>query len=291
MTAVPGDEGPPGSVAPFPLDRFIDDALLGSCSPDALQSVQPFPWWNPRALIADETFAELCSQWPELSLFERHRHLPRVSGQRPHDRYYLAYEDSIYHLGRGGDTAPDGGPGVVHRDELGPAWQAFIDELESHVGYRSFMERFLGTSRYRIRYAWHAGTTASEVSPHVDAPEKLGTHIWYFNPEGTWDRGWGGATLALGGKTTEAGNPEFDQFRTVTAIETLGNRSFVFRNTPDAWHGVHALSCPTGAQRRLFNVIFERADVAFERQQVGARRRTTGGTWRGLRARWSTGTR
>jgi hypothetical protein len=48
----------------------------------------------------------------------------------------------------------------------------------------------------------------------------------------------------------------------------VDNHSFLFRNTPDAWHGASALTCPPGSYRRLFNVIFETP-------QAGARRGPT----------------
>jgi hypothetical protein len=38
---------------------------------------------------------------------------------------------------------------------------------------------------------------------------------------------------------------------------TQSDHSFLFKNTPNAWHGVSALTCPTGSYRRLFNIIFE----------------------------------
>ena len=213
---------------------FVDQAVLASCSPEALLGAEPFPWWNPAGALTDEAHRRLSADWPDLSLFERHQGLARPDGQRPHDRYYLAFESSLYR--------PGCGPGVARDVDLPVVWRDFIVELREDVGYRDFVERFLGRPEgYRVRFAWHIGTTGSEVSPHRDAPVKLGTHIWYFNPAGSWDPEWGGATLLLGCRTTEALNPEFEDFGTVTAAEMVGNRSLLFRNGPDAWHGARAL--------------------------------------------------
>ena len=43
-------------------------------------------------------------------------------------------------------------------------------------------------------------------------------------------------------------------------MDIRDNRSFLFKNTADAWHGVRALTCPANSYRRLFNVVFETPD-------------------------------
>jgi hypothetical protein len=88
-------------------------------------------------------------------------------------------------------------------------------------------------------------------------PEKIGTHILYFNTSSDWKPAWGGQTLVLAGKTTEALNPDFTDFQSYQAAQITDNHSFLFKNTPDAWHGVTALTSPPGNYRRLFNIIFE----------------------------------
>jgi hypothetical protein len=229
---------------------FIDYDVVEAFSLTAFRDQVPFPWWNFSNFLTDEGFEALSEDFPSLSLFERHQGAKRAHGQRPHDRYYLAYESSIYHR-------EEASEGVVRRENLPAAWQSFMYELEEGKLYREFLRSALSVQHFDVRYAWHVGVTGSEVSPHVDAPEKVGTHIFYFNRPGEWDISWGGSTLVLGGKTTDALNPEFEDFTSVTAIDTLGNRSFFFKNAPGAWHGVRRLSCPQTAHRRLFNVIVE----------------------------------
>ena len=95
------------------------------------------------------------------------------------------------------------------------------------------------------------------MSPHVDSAKKIGTHIFYFNTSEDWRPEWGGATLVLGGKRTPAMNPDFDDFTDVEAAQIIDNRSFLFRNSAQSWHGVRALTSPAGSYRQLFNVIFE----------------------------------
>jgi hypothetical protein len=116
---------------------------------------------------------------------------------------------------------------------------------------------FLVLHVFQIRYAWHIGVTHSEVSPHKDAEQKAGTHIFYFNTSDDWDTTWDGSTLVLGNKLKDAMNPDFSDFTTVIPTQFTNNHSFLFKNTSNAWHGVKPLNCPQGKYRRLFNVIFE----------------------------------
>lgn len=238
---------------------FINHELLKNFPVAEFRSRRPFPWSNVREFLTPEGFNELRRDFPPLELFEKHQNIERAYGQRPHNRYYLAYETSIYHR----EDHPAGG--VLNREQLPGAWQQFIEELETSEAYRDFIKQVLEVPAYSVRYAWHAGFTGSEVSPHVDAAEKFGTHIIYFNTSEDWDPQWGGGTVVLGNRRTNAMNPDFTEFETVTAAEMLDNCSFLFKNTPEAWHGAPALTCPPGKYRRLFNVIFEVPEVSPDR--------------------------
>jgi hypothetical protein len=90
-----------------------------------------------------------------------------------------------------------------------------------------------------------------------DSSKKIGTHIFYFNTNSDWNIAWGGSTLVLGGKTVDKMNPDFSDFISITTVQFLDNRSLLFKNTRDAWHGVQPLKPPDGQHRCLFNVIFE----------------------------------
>jgi hypothetical protein len=235
------------------IDTFIDYELLRSFDADSFKDKRPFPWSNLHGFLKTESFRALYSEFPPLELFEYHHNISRAHGQRPHNRHYLAYENSIYHK----EDMAEGG-GIVRHDELPVAWQRFMDELETSDEYHRFVRRAFDVPSFDARFAWHVGSQGSEVSPHLDTSRKLGTHILYFNTSDDWDAEWGGATLVLGGKQTQAMNPDFADFQTCDEACIVDNHSFLFKNTPDAWHGVTALTCPPGNYRRLFNLIFER---------------------------------
>jgi hypothetical protein len=225
---------------------LLDYDVLSAVSVEEFARREPFPWIDIGELLTPEAHTALLADFPSHSLFARHDGMPRMHSQRPHNRLYLAYESSPY----------SGEDGLVLRSDLPDIWSAFIDELEDSR-YRDFIAACLDQNDLRVRYAWHLGISGSEVSPHVDAEVKAGTHIFYFNSERDWDDAWGGATIVLRDRSTPTMNPDFSDFATAEPVSTLGNRSFLFKNTPDAWHGVEPLQSPEGSFRRLFNVIFE----------------------------------
>lgn len=234
--------------------RYIDFDLLVRFESASFTRNEPFPWFCLGHFLTPDGFARLADDFPALELFEWHVDLPRAHGQRPHNRYYLAYEDSIYHGGHGAS-------GTVRHQDLSSSWQRFLEELQGDA-YLDFARRLLGVRDFQVRFAWHVGVTGSEVSPHRDDRHKIGTQIFYFNRDGDWDPAWGGETLLLDGKRIKAFNPEIEEFERIIPVgPPTANQSFMFKNTANAWHGVRALTCPEGAQRRLFNVIIERRGV------------------------------
>lgn len=233
--------------------NLINEAMIQNFSMETFMKKWPFPWQNFHEFLTPEGFSQLYAEFPSLELFEYHENLLRGMGQRPHNRYYLAYEKSIYKK----DASQ--GAGIITSDELSPTWQKFIHELETNEGYQKIIREILNNQKFYMRYAWHAGIATNEVSPHMDDHNKLATHIFYFNTSDDWNMDWGGALLLLGDKISSSGNPDFKDFITSTSIKILDNHSFLFKNTRNAWHGVKALKSPPGKYRRLFNVIFNAA--------------------------------
>lgn len=229
---------------------LLDQDLLDAADRDSFRKMEPFPWIAGEFLTS-EAFQQLLRDFPPLAKFEQHIDIAKKHGQRPHNRHYLAYERTLY------DPERSRSVGIVAYAELAPIWQQFMTELEGEA-YRGFIASMLGTDDFVIRCAWHIGTTGSEVSPHIDSDDKLGTHIFYFNTSADWSPEWGGETIVLRDKTTSAMNPEFEDFRSAEIVPFLNNRAFLFGNNDRAWHGARTLSCPEGRVRRLFNVIFER---------------------------------
>lgn len=234
------------------INNFIDYKFIQSFNRKLFFENQPFPWYNFHNFLTREGFQQLLKDFPYLELFEKHEGLERVYSQRPHNRYYLAYETSIY------SQIEHQHKGIVKYKQLPVSWQLFLKELETSQVYQNFIKSLLEVTDFQVRYAWHMGVSNSEVSPHRDAEQKIGTHIFYFNTSDDWNTSWDGSTLVLGNKLKDdLMNPDFSDFTTIIPTQITNNHSFLFKNTPDAWHGVKPLTCPQGKYRRLFNVIFE----------------------------------
>lgn len=236
---------------------------------------QPYPWANFKALLKPEAFTALYDEFPSLDFFEKHEGMARKYEQKPHDRYYLAYEEKIDAYRKlDSDQEVAQGKGIVRHSQLSPTWQTFISEITSDSGYRRFMGELLGTQDFTTRFAWHVATAGHSVSPHSDARNKVGTHIFYFNTTEDWQADWGGATLVLDEKNFEGMNPDVSDFGKVTAVEVMNNRSFLFKNQAEGWHAVDTIKCPVGVHRRIFNVIVEMPKQK-KTEQVKAKVKTT----------------
>lgn len=232
--------------------RFLNKQAIANFSHEDFRSQWPFPYAGIKGILTKEGFAALIQEFPSLDLFAYHQDVKRAYGQRPHNRYYLAYEETHFKRGDSYDRE------ATDKD-LPESWVSFIHELQKDTDYQQLIKRALGVDEWEVRFAWHVGQKGSEVSPHLDNADKLGTHIFYFNTEEDWKEEWGGQIVALGGMMTTSGNPEYEDFADQKEIPIINNRSFLFKNTLEAWHGVRPLRCPEGKYRRLFNVIYQSA--------------------------------
>ena len=233
--------------------------LIRSFDFSAFVSKIPNSWHEFEKFLTAEAFQSLYKTFPDVSLFEKQ--VGRYRGtQKPHDRYLLSYEDSIYH------QAGYEGKGIIRHHQLAEPWQKLIEELERSNGYKTFVESILRTSKFKFRYEWHLGFKRTSISPHVDIQWKLGSHLFYFNTPEDWDPKWGGSTLILAGKKTGQKQPaEFRDFLQSIPVSNIGERSLLMKNTPDAWHGVKSLRQPEGKFRKIFMVFFVSEDFSAER--------------------------
>ena len=230
--------------------KFLNQETIAQFPYESFLNQWPFPYLGIEGMLTEEGFQTLIDDFPSLDLFTYHQDVKRAYGQRPHNRYYLAYEETHYKRGEKLDKEVSSG-------DLPKNWVSFIKELQEDTHYQDLIKKSLGTDSWKVRFAWHVGQQGNEVSPHLDNIDKLGTHIFYFNTDQNWKEEWGGQIVALGGKMTNSGNPEYGDFADQKEISIMNNRSFLFKNNLDAWHGVRPLKCPEGKFRRLFNVIYQ----------------------------------
>jgi len=75
--------------------QFINYEMLKDFNKDSFKSTLPFPWNNFHQFLTLQGFVKLYQEYPSIELFEWHEGVKRNYGQRPHNRYHLAYEKSI----------------------------------------------------------------------------------------------------------------------------------------------------------------------------------------------------
>jgi hypothetical protein len=240
------------------VEPLFSPGCLADLTEGRSASDVPFRHAALDGLLSPDAFDRLRAEYPPLELFERHVGLPRRFGQMSHDRLYLELGSSLYHEGAGQ------APGVIAMEDLSPAWQQFVEQLRGDA-YRRAVLAVLGARDATMRFTWHVAFSGCSVSPHRDASEKLGTHLFYFNTDREWRPEWGGATLLFGRRTAWTMNPGFDEFERATEAPFLGNQSLIFKNERAAWHGVRPLTAPQGAYRKLFAVVFDRPNKRLPR--------------------------
>ncbi len=207
------------------------DALDG----EDFRGQEPYPWLNPEDLLTDAGYQALRSHLPDVSLFKKVFGVERAHGQRSHDRYTLEYADNL---------------------AVPVPWKDFVGELKG-PRYRDFLRRIFGVRLLDLSYHWHYTPNGCSVSPHCDARHKLGSHIFYLNTDQDWRKEWGGETLILddGGRFRRGSAPDFDDFDQVLGADALGNRSLIFMQRKNSWHGVREIRCPEGELRKVFIVV------------------------------------
>ena len=227
---------------------YLDFDRLDRLDAAEFQGQHPYPWINPQGLLSGEGERRLSENMPDIAQFEKVFGKARAHGQTSHDRYTLEYRSGL---------------------DLPACWRDFIAELESPE-YRRFIARMFGRGMFRLRHHWHYTPRGCSVSPHCDARDKLGSHIFYFNDHADWDPAWGGETVVLddGGRFKRGSAPGFEDFDQVTSAETMGNHSFLFSRKGNSWHGVRELNCPEGQLRRVFIIVVEDRLLGLRRRLV-----------------------
>ena len=137
---------------------------------------------------------------------------------------------------------------IAYRDDLSDAWQRLAADLLSPE-YRSAMTALTGCDLSQAPLeanVFHYGPGGS-MDAHRDLPEKIVTHVLYFNQ--SWEAGKGGCLRIL-----RSSNPE-DMVAEITPL--AGNSSIIVRSE-SSWHAVSRVASGTVGSRRSVTVTFYR---------------------------------
>ena len=137
---------------------------------------------------------------------------------------------------------------ISHHEELSPSWLALAHDLLSPA-YRAAMSSLTGHDLTAVPVevnAFHYGPGAC-LGPHLDLPDKLVTHVLYFNP--SWNQEDGGClTLLRSGDSTDV----------AASVAPLVGNSAVLVRSEKSWHAVSRVVSGCRESRRSMTVTFYR---------------------------------
>lgn len=238
-------------IAP-PVDRapqaFLDAAALDAVDGEAFQAAEPFPFAVLDRMLTPAGYDALAANLPDPADFAKTFGRRRAHGQASHDRFVLQYTRWV---------------------RIPPVWQRFVAELKSKA-YRQFVSRLLGRDDFMLHFHWHYTPNGCSVSPHCDAPWKLGSQIFYLNTDRDWRPEWGGQTLVLddAGRFQAGSAPSYDDFARTIPSGPIGNTSLIFGRNERSWHAVRPLQCPEDALRKVFIVEFRKKSALMSARTV-----------------------
>ena len=194
--------------------------------------------------IETKHYRGLLKHFPSDDLFKDEFPKDRKHGQRPHCRRFFCMGETL------GSTYFD--EYLLAPRKLPPVWQNFVMTIKKDWKYKTFIRKVFGVDNFKIRFDFHRTRGGLDVSPHVDSISKLGSHLFYFMPEG-WTDDMGGKTIFYRGKKVDTMNPEPDDFEDSVTTSVIGNRSCLFKNTEEGWHGVTQVN--SIMHRQICNVV------------------------------------
>tara|TARA_B100000214_G_scaffold74793_1_gene50294 strand:+ start:1021 stop:1692 length:672 start_codon:yes stop_codon:yes gene_type:complete len=189
-------------------------------------------------------YKKLLKYFPDDELFKDEFPTERKLGQRPHCRRFFCIGETQ------GSKYFD--RYLISAKLLPSIWQNFLMTIANSMDYKIFIKKALGVKDFKLRFDFHRTRGGLDVSPHVDSEGKLGSHLFYFMPECWSDRD-GGKTIFYRGKKIEEMNPEPKDFEDYTTTSVVGNRSCLFKNVKDGWHGVTQVE--SIVHRQICNVV------------------------------------
>lgn len=191
----------------------------------------PYGWAAIDKLFSPEDAARLAANYPC-------DHFKRVS-RSDAERYYEYEARSLIGMGQDATSYPE---------ELSDAWRMLALDLLSPQ-YRAAMTTLTGLDLTRAPMeanVFHYGPGGS-MDPHQDLPEKLVTHVLYFNR--SWNAPDGGYLRILRSS---------DPADLAAEIQPIVGSSCVIVRSENSWHAVSQVASDSACSRRSITVTFYR---------------------------------
>ncbi|MFI5520054.1 2OG-Fe(II) oxygenase [Streptomyces platensis] len=183
----------------------------------------PFRWYHVRDTFTPGDAKALCETFPRDGF--------RMVTRTGRDKSYTMYHRQLHPV-EGGEAGAAGLAEIWRRlvaEVTGPAYRAAVAELTGLP---------VGDAPVEVN-VWRYGASCW-LDPHVDKPEKLVTHVLYFNE--AWPQGHGGDLLLLG-------SPSGDDV--VRRVAPLANTGVLLARGENSWHAVERVRDGAGGLERL----------------------------------------
>jgi Rps23 Pro-64 3,4-dihydroxylase Tpa1-like proline 4-hydroxylase len=192
-------------------------------------NIKPYPWAEIGDLYSRADAERLASGYPQ-------DHFQTLAGNDG-EKGYLYQARSLIHMGA---------QQLSNVDQLDSAWQQLGNDLLSRE-YREAMSLLSGydLSRVAIESNIYHYDPGCYLGPHLDLPEKLVVHVFYFNK--TWSYDHGGCLAVLNSR-----NPDDVVAR---VLPVVGN-SATFVRSNYSWHEVQRVTPQVKESRRAVVVTF-----------------------------------
>jgi hypothetical protein len=194
---------------------------------------EPYQWAVIENLFSPDHSAELAATFPC-------DHFKLVAAQGGEKDYEYEARELI---GMGADA-------ITHPGDLSDVWQGLANDLLA-PGYRAALTTLTGCDLSQALMevnVFHYGPGAL-LGPHPDLPEKLVTHVLYFNE--SWNRADGGCLSIL---------RSADPTDLVAEISPIVGSSAVIVRSDNSWHAVSRVVNDSASSRRSVTVTFYRPD-------------------------------
>ena len=189
-------------------------------------------------------YERMLKDFPKNELFKDEIPKDRKHGQRPHCRRFFCIGET-----KGSKYFDEY---KVEIEQLPSIWYQFCTNILKNKDYHKFICKALNVKTFKIRFDFHRTEGGLDVSPHIDSIGKIGSHLFYFMPK-DWTDEMGGKTIFYRGRKVSRMNPEPEEFEDSVTTNVIGNRSCLFKNAEEGWHGVTQVN--SNVHRQICNVV------------------------------------
>lgn len=234
---------------------------------------EPYPLCYARDVFDNATYARMCKEYPEVSLFKYrpdlgHKYaLSELNNPKNYERYVADHEVwKNFHTWIKSDQFINGTIDFLKKRNIDLGLGDYTIASKRKSGRDSLFSRVTRKPELSARFEFTMmSPDGGHIRPHTDAPNKLITLVLSMVAPGEWDEAWGGGTqVCMPNDRTKVYNHmnkymEFEDVTVSKSYEFHPNQCLLFIKTYNSWHQVEPTKGPAGAaMRKTLTINIER---------------------------------